>query len=51
MHHLEEQNQIHQEREDQYHDLAYQTLGERDEFAGLLVARDQRIVMLEDQLQ
>ena len=50
VHHLEEQNQIHHEREDQYRDLAYQTLGERDELAGQLAARDQRIGMLEEQL-
>ena len=49
--HLELQNQIHQQREDQYRDLAYQTAGERDQLTVQLAVRDQTISTLEGQVQ
>ena len=48
--HLELQNQIHQQREDQYRDLAYRTLGERDELTAQMTVKDQTIATLEGQV-
>ena len=48
--HLELQNQIHRYQEDQYRDVAYQIIGERDELTVQLTVRDQTIATLEGQV-